>query len=298
MRRIDWCLYLCKWCLKHGANGKWYLNAKNYLKETSKGYDASKEYLEVLWGNLERIYLGKALGMSINNTISYRMKIPIMGRMIKWMVNRKITREKNPNPQIAEGHFGQVIPLEEAKIIATDLADVKVKALCPCRYMHRGIRVESCMGFTALAEVLPKLPRFIPENGIKVLSSDKAELFLEEMNREGKVHTIWWGPIPYIAALCSCEYPQCMGLRTRIDFDINTVYKGEYVAVVDPNKCIGCGKCVSRCQFGAINFASSINRPIIDPKRCYGCGLCKEACEEQAIRLIDRDEVPITRGVY
>ncbi|MFX1515075.1 MAG: ATP-binding protein [Promethearchaeota archaeon] len=289
---------MCKWCLKHGAGGKWYLNAKNYLNETSKDYNDSREYLEVLWGNLERIYLGKTFGMSINNVISYRLKIPIIGRIIKRMVNSKIEKEKNPNPQIAEGHFGQVIPLEEAKIIVSDLADINAKVLCPCRYMHRGIKVDSCLGFSALAEVFPKLPRLIPENGIEILDADKAESFLDKMNQEGKVHVIWWGPIPYIAALCSCEYPQCMGLRTRMDFGINTVYKGEYIAIIDPNKCIGCGKCVVRCQFGAMSFGSSINRPIIDAKRCFGCGLCKETCEEQAIKLIDRDEIPITQGVY
>ena len=225
--------------------------------------------------------------------------MPVVGRAIRWVLNRKIEKKKNPNPWIAEGHFGQVIPLEEAKIIAMSLADTKIRALCPCRYAHRGIKVDTCMGFTALAEVVPKLPRFIPDHGIVEMDDDMAELFLEDMNREGKVHTIWWGPIPYIAALCSCEYPQCMGLRVRQDFDVQPImYKGEYVATVDPNSCVGCQQCVSRCQFGALSFASSLNRPIIDPKRCFGCGLCKESCEEQAIRLVDRESVPSIRGNY
>ena len=290
-------IIICKWCQEHGAGKKWYLNAKNYLKETAEKMNAV-EYLDVLWGNLERVYTGKALGMSINKTIGYRLKLPIIGRVIKWIIQRKIEKTKNPNPRIAEGHLGQVIPLEEAKMITTNLAEEVVQAVCPCRYMHRGIKVNTCLGFTALAEVLPKLPRFIPENGVKVLSSDETESFLDRMNQEGKVHTIWMGPLPYIAAMCSCEYPQCMGLRVRMDFDVGVVYKGEYVATLDPNKCIGCGKCVSRCQFGAISFASSINRPIIDVKRCFGCGLCKEVCEEQAINLIDRNTIAITRGMY
>jgi NAD-dependent dihydropyrimidine dehydrogenase PreA subunit len=290
---------MCEWCLKHGANGKWYLNAENYLKEASKGADPV-EYLEILWGNLERIYLGKLYGFSINKTIDYRLKMPIIGRIIKWVIHRKLSKEKNPNPRIAEGHFGQIIPLEEAKLIITSLADVAVRAVCPCRFTHKGIKTNTCVGFTALAEVLPRLPRFIPENGIEVLSDnlEKAENFLEIMNAEGKVHSIWWGPIPYIAALCSCEYPQCIGLRTRLDFGVNTVLKGEYVAIIDPNKCIGCKKCTSRCQFGAISFGSSINRPIIDIRRCFGCGLCKEACEEGAIQLVDRNSIPLVKGDY
>ena len=291
-------LKMCKWCLKHGANGKWYLNAKNYLGTTSNNYKYTVDYLEVLWGNLERVYLGKAMGMTINNIIDYRLKMPLFGKIIKWMVNKKLQKEKNPNPRIAEGHFGQVIPLEEAKLIATTLSDINILALCPCRYMHRGVKVQSCIGFTALAEVLPKLPRFIPENGVEILDADKAEQFLETMNQEAKVHTIWWGPIPSIAAMCSCEYPQCMGLKTRIDFDIQTVIKGEYIAMVDPNKCTSCKKCISRCQFGAINYSPSLSRPNIDPKRCYGCGLCKEVCENNAITLVDRNEILTLKGVY
>jgi NAD-dependent dihydropyrimidine dehydrogenase PreA subunit len=289
---------MCKFCLKHGANGKWYLNAQNYLNKESEKFEDTRDYLEVLWGNLERIYLGKTYGLSINKTLDYRIKMPILGRVIKSIVHHKLEKEKSPNPRIAEGHIGQVIPLQEAKMITTNLADVVIKAYCPCRYTHRGIKETSCLGFTALAEVLPKLPRFIPEHGLEVLDSDKAESFLDEMNQKGKVHTIWAGPLPYIAAICSCEYPQCIGLRTRIDFDVKAVYKGEYVALVDPNQCIGCGKCASRCQFGAISFAPSLNRPIIDAKKCFGCGLCKESCEQNAIKLVDRNQIPIARGMY
>jgi len=289
---------MCKFCLKHGANGKWYLNAQNYLKKESEKFEDTREYLEVLWGNLERVYLGKTYGLSINKTLDYRLKMPLLGRVIKAVVHRKLEKEKNPNPLIAESHLGQVIPLEEAKMITTTLADISVKANCPCRFKHRGIKEASCLGFTALAEVLPKLPRYIPENGLEVLDADKIELFLDTMNKKGKVHTIWAGPLPYIAAMCSCEYPQCIGLRTRIDFDVKAVYKGEYIALVEPDKCIGCGKCASRCQFGAMNFAPTLNRPIIDARKCFGCGLCKESCEQQAIKLIDRNEIPITRGMY
>ncbi len=289
---------MCDFCLKHGANGKWYLNAQNYLKIEQKDFNHALDYLEVLWGNLERIYLGKVYGMSINTTIDYRLKIPILGRLIRTMINIKLEKEKNPDPRIAEGHFGQVIPLEEAKIITSELADIRVLANCPCRFMHRGKKVESCMGFTVLSEVLPRLPRFVPDNGVKLLTPEKAEDFLDSMNTSGRVNTIWTGPIPYIAALCSCEFPVCMGLRTRIDYNINTVLKAEYVAVVDPNTCIGCRKCSSRCQFGALSFSETTNRPVIDVKRCFGCGLCKESCENGAIRLVDRNSIPITQGMY
>lgn len=291
---------MCEWCLKHGANGKWYMNAKNYINEQCKELDTVIDYLEVLWGNLERVYLGKAMGLKINDVIGNKLQMPILGRMIKWNVNRLIKKEKNANPRSAEGHFGQVIPLEEAKVILTELTETAVLAKYPCRFTHRGISVSSCIGFSALSDVLTRLPRFIPENGLQQLDNQQSIDFLEKMNLEGKVHPIWAGPLyPFsIAAMCSCEYPLCLGFRTRLDFGINTVYKGEYVAIVDPNQCNGCESCTSRCQFGALSFNGSTNTPIIDATRCFGCGLCKESCEHHAIKLFDRNSIPLTAGVY
>jgi len=287
---------LCKWCLKHGAGGKWYLNAKNYLRETAESVDAFN-YLEALWGNFEKIYIRKVLGIS-SKGIDYKLKLPIIGRVARWYIQRGIEKERNQNPLTNEGHFGQVIPLEEAKRIVTEMADTVVRAICPCRWMHRGMREESCLAFTALAEVLPRLPRYIPETGLKQLDGDEAASFLEEMDRRGRVHTIWTGPVPYIAALCSCDYPQCAAIRVRVDFGIKAVYKGEYVATLDPDKCVGCRKCAGRCPFGALVYADSLGRPVINVEKCWGCGLCASACEEGAIRLVPRDELPMVRGVY
>ncbi len=48
---------MCKFCSKHGANGKWYLNAKNYLKKEGEHFEQVRDYMEGLWGNMERLYL-------------------------------------------------------------------------------------------------------------------------------------------------------------------------------------------------------------------------------------------------
>jgi hypothetical protein len=41
--------------MKHGANGKWHMNARNHIRETAEQVN-STEYLEDLWGNMERGY--------------------------------------------------------------------------------------------------------------------------------------------------------------------------------------------------------------------------------------------------
>lgn len=65
--------------------------------------------------------------------------------------------------------------------------------------------------------------------------------------------------------------------------------------IIDPNKCVLCGKCIWACVeqrgIGAINYAFRGDRTIISPfggdrlvdTRCDGCGLCAEVCPVGAI---------------
>jgi ferredoxin len=190
-----------------------------------------------------------------------------------------------------------VVPLEDGKKIL-EIAEPIIRINCACRWMHRGIKDDCCLAFGVLSEVVTKLPRYVPEYGVKQLTIDQAQECIEEMNQRGRVNTVWFGPIPYIGALCNCDYPQCMGIRTRRDYDLLTLHKSEYVAKVDPNKCTDCRKCASRCQFGALTYSDSIGRPYIDMWKCFGCGLCATACPEEAITLIDRETIPTLKETY
>ncbi|TFF88798.1 MAG: hypothetical protein EU549_02345 [Promethearchaeota archaeon] len=292
---------MCKVCEKHGAAGKWYLNAQNYLKETAEEANAY-EYLEHLWGNLENFYINKVYGLLSMKWMAKKVKTPLLGRFLKWYANRGFLKEKNLNVKAAQGHFGMVVPLEEAKKILTEVVveaeSPIVKSICPCKYFNRGKRETTCLGFSPLIEVLPKLPRFIPKNGMEIIDPDEAAEYIDNLNKEKNyVSTIWCGPIPAVAALCNCDLNSCGALRLR-QFGVNACLKAEYIAVLNPDKCIGCGECASRCQFGALSFSPLLSMPIIDPERCFGCGNCSNICEENAIELIERNEISQMRGKY
>ncbi|MBD3255199.1 MAG: 4Fe-4S dicluster domain-containing protein [Candidatus Lokiarchaeota archaeon] len=280
-------------CLKHGANGKWYMNARNYLKQTYE--DAgSYDYLEEFWGNIENSNLNKVYGLVNMKWMSKYVNTPIIGSILKWYANKgflKDGRSKKLNINAAQGHFGQVIPLEDSKIIVQEKADLVVKAICPCKFFNKGEKKATCLGFSPLAEILPKLPRFIPENNLEILDGEQANHFLEETTAQGYVHTIWCGPVPSIVALCSCEVPSCGALRLRTDFDIKACWKGEYIADVKDSNCIGCKKCYSTCQFNAISYSEKNNLAIIDVEACFGCGNCVVVCENNAISLIKRPNI-------
>ena len=142
------------------------------------------------------------------------------------------------------------------------------------------------------------MPRFIPENTKVRLGREEAVKALDEQNKKGRVATVWFQPVPYVNAICSCEVPQCGGLRLRTDFNLNAVYKAEYVADSDPDLCQGCKACISQCQFGAIRYSPTLRRTIVDQNKCFGCGLCRDACNFGALKLIPREEVPGIAKMY
>ncbi len=284
--------------MKHGAGGKWYMNARNYSKTLADSLNL-QAYLEEQWKNFEQVYIRKIMGIS-SIGLGYKLKMPIIGRVIRWSVERMIHSEsKNRKPVRADGHFGQVIPIEEAKMIILNLADEPIiQNYCMCRMMQKDIKDACCINFGVLSTVIEKLPRFIPKNMKTRLTREEAAEALEEQNRKGRVTTVWFQPVPYINAICSCETPQCGGLRLRMDFGLYTVYKAEYVAEVNPDFCQGCKTCIAGCQFGAIRFSPTLGRVIIDQAKCFGCGLCRDNCPHDAIKLVPRDEIPGLRGRY
>jgi len=289
---------MCEWCYKHGAGQKWYLNSRNYLRETALEVGAH-DYIFELWKQFEKVYLQRIYGISMRGP-GYKFNTPVVGGALKWYVNSWFKKEKplkGRNPRRAEGHPGQVVPLEDAKKIL-ELADPILRVNCACRKMTRGVNDPCCLAFGALAEMVPKLPRYIPERGMEPLHIDEAQAFVEEMNEAGRVNTVWFGPVPYIAALCSCQQPECAATRLRTSYGLQFLYKGEYVAKVDSSKCDGCQACASRCQFGALTFNSLMNRPFIDGWKCFGCGLCSTACPQGAIGMADRMSFPALKEVW
>ncbi len=289
---------MCKWCMKHGAGGKWYMNAKNYSDELAKELDL-ESYLEEQWKNFEQVFIRKIMGIS-SIGLGYKLQMPIIGRVLRWNAEKMIHSEsKNRKPIRADGHFGQVIPLEDAKIILSELAaEPIIQNYCMCRMMQRGAKDVCCINFGVLSGIIEKLPRFIPENTKVRLGRDEALERLEEQNNKGRVATVWFQPVPYINAICSCEVPQCGGLRLRTDFGLKAIYKAEYVADVDPDLCQGCKICVSVCQFGAIKHSPTLKRALINQNKCFGCGLCRDGCKHDAIRLVPREQTPGMKDQY
>lgn len=69
-----------------------------------------------------------------------------------------------------------------------------------------------------------------------------------------------------------------------------------YKAVINYEKCSGCGLCLNYCRFDAIS--SQNNRVIIDEISCDGCFLCSRICPENAIKMVPNDKSRLYSGSF
>jgi heterodisulfide reductase subunit A-like polyferredoxin len=103
---------------------------------------------------------------------------------------------------------------------------------------------------------------------------------------------VWTFHTPFIGGICNCDRADCLALRTTVSHEIPVLFRAEYVAQIDPEKCNGCRQCMRLCQFGALSYSASTRRAVVDLTWCYGCGICRSVCGSEAIRLEDRASSP------
>ncbi len=88
-----------------------------------------------------------------------------------------------------------------------------------------------------------------------------------------------------ICCCCGC----CCGVLTPLKALENPADEvaSAYAAAYDESSCIGCHKCVERCQMDAISPDG--DRISLARNRCIGCGLCVATCPSGALRLVRRE---------
>lgn len=159
---------------------------------------------------------------------------------------------------------------------------------CICRLQKRLIG-EGCNHTLETCLLMAPLPGvFDGSVETRAISKEEALRLLKKCEEEGLVHTIgnYRDRHYYICNCCPC----CCGvLRGVTEFGVPAaVAHSGFLAVVDAESCTGCGTCVDRCPFQALDLLQDV--AVVNLDRCLGCGVCTPTCPSAAIRLERRQD--------
>jgi len=268
---------MCEFCTKHGDGQVWFKNAANYGQDLMADLNRRHYIKDFFTSTIEA-------GVNTIGRLEtiYQKKKTLPARVVREMITKA-----------GQEHFGQVVTIEDIRAIVGRAATV-VRMPCACRWAALKKENRCCYSVSYSAEAWYKdldMGYFgkTPDMGLESLTPDEAIRQMEELEKEGAVHTIWTMVTPFIGAICNCAPGDCLGLRT-LAIDVETMYRGEQVAKVDADLCTGCGACATACHFQAIAAISSAagERARIDPAKCFGCGLCRNHCPQAALAMVER----------
>ena len=198
------------------------------------------------------------------------------------------------------GFEGQVLTLQEAdKVLELASPIGLLHCICRTRLLAKEERNEyeyTCLGTGVGMLKWERWPERY-KGGVKFVNVEQGKEWSREMNKRGYVPIIMVYGERFVGGVCMCDYPACGIIAGRLDFG-SSCLKGHYVAMVDEEKCNGCGICAQRCQWGALKFNVSVDKAGIDQYRCFGCGLCETACPRKAIILKERITIPALKEVW
>jgi len=226
-------------------------------------------------------------------------------------------REKETEKRVSAGlpPLARVIPrwrsIEniEGKLPSEDIREIlkanRIFGLihCACRQRYPDRECESpeeiCLTLGQAAEYN------IRRRAARSINLDEALNIFDQMTKDYPLITVGSrgeNPEDIAGIICNCHADCCVVLR--IPMVIGSKYpvwehyaKSRYRAVVNLDKCIGCGLCANkRCQFRAIQMryypGSSKQQSFTSEELCMGCGCCVETCpvEARTMKIVEPPE--------
>ncbi len=94
----------------------------------------------------------------------------------------------------------------------------------------------------------------------RMIDKEEAYEILSRAEANGLVHELNVAPgYEDTTAICNCCACSCFALRIATYFRAPDAVRSNYVACVDPEKCVACGQCVENCQLNAVKLGQKLS---------------------------------------
>jgi NAD-dependent dihydropyrimidine dehydrogenase PreA subunit len=274
---------MCEFCVQHGDGKTWYLEAQNYAADLTHDLERREFVVDFVTGFDRRM----------------RRNIPLLKAVKAAPEALRHAFAAYARPRQMREHWGQPVPIEECERVF-DIATSITQLPCVCRHFAGAPERGYCLAVTVtphddlFAEAFRDYDSGPDTAAFQRLSRDQALAVLRKAEQEGLMHSVWTFKTPFIAAICNCNRASgCMAMKTTLDLGFQTMWKGEYLAIVDETACAGCGACVERCPFDALALDDRAVA-VVDGDACFGCGICRSSCGADAISLAARPRETVT----
>ncbi len=269
---------MCEFCTEHGDGKVWFKNADNYGKDLISDLNRRQYINDFFTATIE-----DGVGTIGRLETLYGKKKRLPPRVTQALIDKAKVE-----------HFGQVVTMEDIRELVGKAATV-VRLPCACRWASMKKENRCCYSVSYSPDAWYKdldMSYFglAQDQGLESLTPAEAIGQMEALEQEGAVHTIWTMITPFIGAICNCQPGDCLGLRT-LAIDVETMFRGEQMAVVDESACTGCGACEEVCHFKAVTSVerSGEQKAHIHSLACFGCGLCRNVCPVEALSMARRE---------
>ncbi len=184
-------------------------------------------------------------------------------------------------------HGQKILDSEEAHQIIDAVKNIQLVP-CPCRTRTEKMGIRECKDNNPVASCIMtdnSAAYFQAVGKGKKVDAEEAKKYFDEMqdlglvgttdNFEDSSHTV-------ICLCCSCCCSQIRG-RTRWE-NPDAVAPSNFVPEADES-CVMCGDCLDRCFFEAITLDEDAGRAVVNADKCIGCGVCAIGCEQESLKL-------------
>jgi Pyruvate/2-oxoacid:ferredoxin oxidoreductase delta subunit len=278
---------VCRFCVEHGEGERWYLQAQNYAFDLESDLKR-RDYIVGFIEGFEDTRTKAIRWMDFAGTLPQ----PIQ-RVGKNALSRHMQKV----------HYGQVLSAEECdKVFA--LATSITVIPCICRMHTPGKKADEVCILVTTQPIAPILEAGFKDyvdgptlDDFHTITPDEAGELVRSCEDSGLMHSVWTFQTPFTAAICNCNLESgCMAMRLTLDYEMQTMWRAETVAVLDDDLCTRCGRCVRICPFDAIEGSRSA--VTLHAEKCWGCGICRSTCATDALSLVDRSSVPHVASLW